>query len=117
MTHTFHSTALELYLEVLPSLKEAARQIRVHDKDLARQLDRSAKSVSANLAEADTPCPGNSRSRIETAYGSLRETRTHLRVAAIYDYMESSLQERIDAQLDRVSAMTWKRSQARRRRR
>ena len=90
--------------------------IRARNRKLASQLDTSAQSVAANLAEADTPCAGNSRSRVETAFGSLRETRTHLRVAVIYDYLPCDLHEQIEPTLDRVSAMTWRRIRARRRR-
>ena len=116
MTHPLHDTALDLYLAVLPRIASAGRAVRALNKKLASQLDSAAQSVATNLAEADTPCPGNSRSRVETAFGSLRETRTHLRVAVIYGYLEEAEVAAVDAVLDRVAAMTWKRSNARRRR-
>ncbi len=116
MTQPFHSTALSLYMEVLPRLAAAGRTIRGASRNLSSQLNRAAQSVAANLAEAATPCAGNSRSRLETAYGSLREVRTHLRVACIYGYLEADEAAAIDAVLDRVGAMTWRRIQKRQRR-
>ena len=50
-----------------------------------------------------------------TPFESLRETRTHLRVAAIYDLLETEKVREIDEALDRVAAMTCKRIRARRR--
>ncbi len=116
MTQPFHSTALSLYMEILPRLATAGRTVRRASRNLSSQLDRAAQSVAANLAEADTPCSGNSRSRLETAYGSLREVRTHLRMACIYGHLEAEEAEAIDAVLDRVGAMTWRRIQTRQRR-
>jgi len=117
MTPTYRNTALELYMDVVPLLRDAGRLIRAHQKTLANQLDNAAQSVAANLAEADTTCAGNSRSRVETAFGSLKEARTHLKMAALYGYVPESLYDEAEALLDRVSAMTWKRIHAPRRKR
>jgi len=115
MTHTYRHTALELYMDVMPLLADAGKLIRAHQKSLANQLDSAAQSVAANLSEGDTPCAGNSRSRVETAFGSLRETRIHLKTAVIYGYLPEDLYDQAEALLDRVTAMTWRRIQARRR--
>jgi four helix bundle protein len=45
------------------------------------QVDRSPRSVAANIAEGEHRHDGKSRPRLETAYGSARETRAHLEVA------------------------------------
>ena len=116
MTLTYRNTALELYLDVVPLLVDASKLIRAKQKSLANQLDNAAQSVSANLSEGDTTCAGNSRSRVEPAFGSPKETRTHLKMAALYGYIPDALFEEADALLDRVCAMTWRRIHAKRRR-
>ncbi len=59
---------------VLPRIAERSR-------DLADQIDRSSRSVAANIAEGEHRYDGNGRQRFKTAYGSARETRAHLEMA------------------------------------
>ena len=59
---------------LLPRIAERSR-------DLADQIDRSSRSVAANIAEGEHRHDGNGRQRFKTAYGSARETRAHLEMA------------------------------------
>ncbi|MCZ7687069.1 MAG: four helix bundle protein [Sandaracinaceae bacterium] len=59
---------------LLPRIAERSR-------DLADQVDRSSRSVAANIAEGEHRHDGNGRQRFKTAYGSARETRAHLEMA------------------------------------
>jgi four helix bundle protein len=72
-----YSLARELVRAVhalLPRITERSR-------DLADQVDRSSRSVAANIAEGEHRHDGNGRQRFKTAYGSARETRSHLEMA------------------------------------
>ena len=59
---------------LLPRIAERSRE-------LADQVDRSSRSVAANIAEGEHRYDGNGRQRFKTAYGSARETRAHLEMA------------------------------------
>lgn len=60
--------------QLLPRIAERSRE-------LADQLDRSSRSVPANIAEGEHRRDGHGRQRFKTAYGSARETRAHLESA------------------------------------
>lgn len=96
-------------MDAMPAIKRLVDQIRSHDSNLADQVKRAATSVVLNHAEADGSDQGNRRARIHTAQGSLAETRKGLWVAAAWQYVARADVERIDAHLDRVAAMTWRR--------
>jgi four helix bundle protein len=109
MQTPYRATALALMMDLLPALERVIDRVHRHDKHLADQLKRAATSVVLNHAEADGSDAGNRRARIHTALGSLRETRTALLVAAAWEYVPRDEVERLDADLDRVAAMTSKR--------
>src|SRR5690606_1995268 len=62
--------------QLLPRIAERSRE-------LADQVDRSSRSVPANIAEGEHRHDGHGRQRFKTAYGSARETRAHLESAAV----------------------------------
>ena len=99
-------------LESIAHLRPLAERIRRLDRSLADQLRRAASSAALNLSEADGSDPGNRRARLHTALGSLSETRTALRVAAAWGYLDGEQVEAADARLDRVTAMGWRRLEA-----
>jgi four helix bundle protein len=103
------STALELMMDVMPSIKRLVDEIRKHDRNLADHIRRASTSVVLNHAEADGVTGGNQRKRVETALGELREARKGLRLAAVWDYVDEREVARVDRELDRVGAMTWRR--------
>ena len=108
---TIHSrdTALELLMDAMPAVQRLVERVHGHDKNLADQVRRAASSVVLNLAEADGSRGGTRRARLETAYGSLRETRAGLKLAAAWGYVGGGEAEAVEARLDRVGAMTWRR--------
>jgi four helix bundle protein len=103
------STALELMMDVMPSIKKLVDQIQKHDRNLADHVRRAATAVVLNHAEADGLRRGSQRIRVETAMGELNETRKGLRLAAIWEYVAHRDVARVDDELDRVGAMTWRR--------
>ena len=109
MNHTLHTTALELMMDLMPEVRRLVGAIAVHDRNLADQAKRAATSVISNHAEADGVRKGHRRERIETAQGSLHELRSQLKLAAAWGYVARHEVDRVDAHLDRVAAMTWRR--------
>ena len=89
-------------LETVRSLAPVVREIAAQDPDLGRQLRRAASSIVLNIAEGAGPRNGNSRLRFRTAFGSTRETRAALELAAAFGYVERDEQV-LDA-LDRIAA-------------
>jgi len=109
MHSTSRKTALELMMDLMPELRRMLDAIAVHDRNLAEQAKRAATSVISNHAEADGVRQGHRRERIQTAQGSLHELRSQLKLAAAWDYVGRAEVERLDAGLDRVAAMSWRR--------
>ncbi|MEZ4287789.1 MAG: four helix bundle protein [Polyangiales bacterium] len=77
------------------------------DRSLADQLKRAAQSMVLNIAEARGTQDGNARTRFGTACGSAKETRAALSIAADWGYVDNDVVKRIDAELDRICAITW----------
>ena len=96
-------------MDILPTIKPLVDTIRKHDKNLADQIQRAATSVVLNHAEADGSDAGNRRARIHTAKRSLAEARRGLLIGAAWGYVARDEVERVDAVLDRVAAMSWRR--------
>jgi len=78
--------AHELGLELVRSLGRVLPRIARRDKDLARQLKRSAASVVLNLAEGTHSDPGNRQARYASAAGSAKETQSALVIAEAWGY-------------------------------
>src|SRR4051812_50086684 len=57
--------ALEIALEIVAALRDAAGVVRRHDVDLARQIVRSASSIAANVGEGRSSLSGRGRVRRE----------------------------------------------------
>ncbi|MBN8610105.1 MAG: four helix bundle protein [Deltaproteobacteria bacterium] len=112
MTIERQNSALTLMLQVVARLRPIVRVIEGHDRDLTRQIRRAASSVALNLAEAEGSDRGNRRARLHTALGSAREVRAGIQVAAAWGYLTEADATDIDAALDRVAAMTWRRMRA-----
>jgi four helix bundle protein len=108
--HTnYRTTALELMMDIMPAIRKLVEQIAKHDRNLADEAKRAATSVISNHAEADGVRAGHRRERIQTAQGSLHELRYQLKLAAAWAYVSRTEVERVDAHLDRVAAITWRR--------
>lgn len=89
-------------LETVQSLAPAVKAVMAHDPDLGRQLRRAASRIVLNIAEGAGPRNGNSRLRFRTAFGSTRETRAALELAAAFGYVERD--EQVFDALDRIAA-------------
>ncbi len=79
-----YPVSVELIREVSPLIQ----QIEVFDRDQARQLRRSIKSVALNIAEGSAGLGGTARARFSDALGSARESLANLDVAAAVGYVE-----------------------------
>ncbi|HJL18688.1 MAG TPA: four helix bundle protein [Sandaracinaceae bacterium LLY-WYZ-13_1] len=109
MHTTYRTSALELMMDIMPAIRQLVVAIAKHDRNLADEAKRAATSVISNHAEADGVRGGHRRERIQTAQGSLTELRSQLKLAAAWGYVSREQSDRVDAHLDRVAAMTWRR--------
>ena len=88
-----------IVIDVLRALRPVVAQIEMHDRDLARQLRRSASSIALNLSEGSGSRGGTRRERYQNALGSAREVSACLDVAEALGYVESfdaALRDRLD---------------------
>jgi four helix bundle protein len=97
--------AHELGLELVRALGRVLPRIARKDKDLARQLRRSAASVVLNLAEGTHSDPGNREARYATAAGSAKETQSALIIAEAWGYTADPALTEL---ADRVAAITYR---------
>ncbi len=72
-------------------IQKIAKQVAVHDRNLADQMRRAVASVPLNIAESDGVHAGNRVLRRRTALGSARE------VSACCDVVEALGYVRVDA--------------------
>jgi len=104
MSLVVHELSLQLVEELAPVVVLIAR----HDRDLARQIRRSATSIVLNIAEGQHSDPGTARARFHSAAGSANETRSALRIATCWRYLEDGQIAASLRQLDRIVAMLWR---------
>jgi four helix bundle protein len=100
--------ALELSIQIVASLRDVVRLVRRTDVELARQIFRSASSISANLAEAGGREGKDRRHFFRIAAGSARETLVHLRVALAWGIVQRRDVRDALALLDRELAILWR---------
>jgi len=101
--------AHEIALELVRGLRRVLPKIASRDKDLARQLRRSAVSVVLNLAEGTHSDGGNRQARYFTAAGSAKETQSALVIAEAWGYIS---EPELMATADRVVAITYRLTRA-----
>ena len=109
MHHSNRTTALDLMMDLMGEVLDVIGLVAVHDKNLSRQMRSSSESVISNHGEANGVTRGHRRERIETAYGSLCELRTQLKLVRV---ISRQRQQSLDAKLDRVGAIGWRRLKA-----
>ena len=76
-------------LEMVRQVAELAIVIKVHDRDLYKQLQRSSVSVVLNVAEGAAVRDGRRRVRYGDALGSALETQAGIEVACAIGYIDS----------------------------
>lgn len=90
-----YRVCVEVIREVAPLIEEIER----FDRDQARQLRRSVKSIGLNVAEGCGCRGGTRRQRYLDALGSARESLANLEIAAALGYVGpigSELRNRFD---------------------
>jgi four helix bundle protein len=96
---------LELAIRAIEILRPVVERIRRHDRDLGEQLRTALSSVALNIAEGNHSQGGHRIARFSTAAGSNGESRTALRVAVAWGYVEARDIEAGERVLDSVAAM------------
>ena len=100
--------ALEVALEMIRSLRRVVVLIRRSNCTVADQIEDSASSVAANLAEGNRR---RGKDRVQfflIAAGSADETRAHLRVALAWGWVRDQDIGGSLALLDRELALLWR---------
>ena len=82
--------ALDVALQLIRSLRLVVARIRRHDAKLADQLQRSASSIAANVAEGRRRAGRDRTHLYRVAAGSADETRTHLWVAQAWGWVDEA---------------------------
>ncbi|MCB9635934.1 MAG: four helix bundle protein [Sandaracinus sp.] len=99
---------LDLSYDLIAALPDVVRAIARRDRSLADQLRRAAQSVALNLAESTGHDAGNRRQRIRSAFGSAQETKTALRIARGWRYIDAADAERAYVLADRIAGACWR---------
>ena len=87
--------------------RELCDRIRVHDRDLASQLRRSAQSVAMNLGEGMSASGGVRRNAYATALREARECVVAIDVARRWGYVAEVSPAILD-RLDKIMATLFK---------
>jgi len=82
--------ALQVSLQLIRSLREPVKVIRRYNAKLAGQIEASASSVAANLAEGNRRGGRDRLHLFRVAAGSADETRMHLLVAEAWGWVDAA---------------------------
>ncbi len=99
--------AFDTSLEMIQAMKPVIKAVEKKNRKLADQMMRAASSVPLNISEGAGRFGGDRQHCYRIAAGSAREVRAALRVAQLWDYLEDSVVESVDAVLDRQLALLW----------
>src|SRR3954471_2464797 len=92
--------AMEMLIEIGPLLEELKRR----DRGLEDQARRAAQSVALNVSEGNRREGKDRNAHFRIAAGSAAETRTAIKIALAWRYVEVARAERVDTLLDRELA-------------
>ena len=98
----------ELSIQLVEALVPLMPRIRQKDKALEDQLRRAASSIGLNCAEAAFSDPGNQRTRLFTAAGSVGETRHALRQAIAWRIVTAGEAQSAIRLVERIVAILWR---------
>ena len=76
-------------LQMIRDLRPHVQQIRLHDRNLAAQIDDASASVVMNLCEGSGARGGRRRNAYDIALGEARETLGGLELAEARGYVRS----------------------------
>ncbi len=107
-TTRFRFRALDEALAVNAQLKDAHREIRRHDPDLAQQLRRAARSIALNLGEGSRRRGKDRTYHYRVAAGSANEVRVALELAKAWGETNDAQCAPCLETLDKLLAMLWR---------
>jgi len=96
--------AMEMLIEIGPLLDELKRR----DRGLEDQARRAAQSVALNISEGNRREGKDRSAHFRIAAGSAAETRTAIRIATAWRYVDHARAARVDDLLDRELALLWR---------
>ena len=100
--------ALEVALQFVEAVAPVVKIVAQHDKDLARQLRRSATSAANNTAEGNKRIGGDRLHAFRVASGEAAEAVASLRMAVTWDYVSATSVAPARALEDRLQAMLYR---------
>ena len=101
---------MEMLIEIGPVLEELKRR----DRGLEDQARRAAESVALNVSEGNRREGKDRNAHFRIAAGSAAETRTAIKIALAWHYVDTERAARVDDLLDRELAMLWRLTHPRR---
>ena len=99
-----HQTSIDAIIVIKPLVSVIER----FDKDLGKQIRRSATSVPLNIAEGAYSQGRNRTARFYNALGSAKETCSALQVSAAWGYLDKAQISECLALYDKVIATLYK---------
>ena len=95
-------------VEVVGRMHGLAKEVGLHDADLAKQLRRAASSIGLNAAEGLHAQKGHRTTRLETAMCSGREVIMALKIAGAVGHLDAETVADAADEVDRVVAILYK---------
>lgn len=106
--------AYEVAMEMATGLRPLLERITRRDRDLENQLRRSGASVVLNIAEGARRAGRDRQQFYRIAAGSAAETQSGLQLAVAWGYVGPDESKAALHLVDRVLAMLWRLTHARR---
>ena len=78
-----------VYLQLIRDLKPVVAQIRLHDRNLANQIDDASNSGVLNLAEGSGARAGRRRNAYNISLSETRETLAGLELAEAHGFIRA----------------------------
>lgn len=100
--------AEDLAVKLIYAMRDVVADIERKNRDLGDQLRRAATSIARNLSEGRRRVGKDRFHCWRIAAGSAAETRTQLRVAAGWGYIDEEAARRPLEMLDRLLAICWR---------
>jgi len=95
-------------IEATEQLKPLLDVVERFDRDLGKQMRRSATSVPLNIAEGSYSQGKNRNARLYNALGSAKETCAALKVSVAWGYLERAQIEKCYSLYDMIVATLYK---------